>query len=103
MERCGAVVKYRTRNREVAGSIPASTKCRVLETLYPHNLVLVSSREDLARISARTLNKTNSDILIYMRFFGGFFNSLNQLWFWFCILNAEDKDKNTLHKKKQKF
>ena len=48
MERCGAVENYRTRNREVAGSIPANTKCCVLETLYPHNVVLVSSREDPA-------------------------------------------------------
>ena len=46
VERYGAVVRYRTRNREVADSIPASTKCHVLETLYQHNLVLVSSRED---------------------------------------------------------
>ena len=27
----GAVVKYRTRNREVAGLIPRRTKCRVLK------------------------------------------------------------------------
>ena len=29
--KCGAVVKYRTCDREVAGSIPTSTKYRVLK------------------------------------------------------------------------
>ena len=31
MERCGAVVKHRTRDREVPGSIPTNIKCCFLE------------------------------------------------------------------------
>ena len=31
MERCGAVVKHRTRDRKVAGSIPTNIKCCFLE------------------------------------------------------------------------
>ena len=31
VERCGAVVKHRTRDREVPGSIPANSKCCFLE------------------------------------------------------------------------
>ena len=31
MERCGAVVKHRTRDREVPGSIPTNCKCCFLE------------------------------------------------------------------------
>ena len=31
MERCGAVVKHRTRDREVPGSIPTNSKCCFLE------------------------------------------------------------------------
>ena len=46
VERCGAVVKHRTRDREVPGSIPTNCKCCFLEQgLYPHCLVLVSTQE----------------------------------------------------------
>ena len=31
VERCGAVVKHRTRDREVPGSIPTNSKCCFLE------------------------------------------------------------------------
>ena len=47
MERCGAVVKRRTRDREVPGSIPTNSKSVVSlsKRLYPHCLVLVSTQE----------------------------------------------------------
>ena len=55
VERCGTVVNHQTREREVAGSIPVSTTCRVSlkRTLYPHCLVLVSTREDPPRMHAK--------------------------------------------------
>ena len=46
-ERCGAVVKRRTRDREVPGSIPTNCKCCFLEqeTLSTLLIVLVSTQE----------------------------------------------------------
>ena len=47
VERCGAVVKRRTRDREVPGSIPTNIKCwfYLSKKLYPHWLELVSIQE----------------------------------------------------------
>ena len=45
VERCDAVVKRRTRDREVPVSIPTNCKCCFLEQEYPHCLVLVSTHE----------------------------------------------------------
>ena len=59
MERCGAVVKRRTRDREVPGSIPTNSKCCFLEQETLSTLLstgFLGKKRATWKISTRLLN-----------------------------------------------
>ena len=55
-ERCGAVVKHRTRDREVPGSIPTNSKCCFREQETLSTLLSTGKKRATWKISTTLLN-----------------------------------------------